>query len=383
MTISSKSVIPEKDRISLYGIEEADWTVISAKDDFEVGDEAVYVEVNSLLPARPEFEFLRKRCWSDRRGGFVLKTMKMGGVYSQGILFRLDAFDDATNERLSKSKPLDDVTDLLRIKPIQDDVPLERRPKSKWERFWDAFLWKLFKKRRKTSSSSFPSHLIPKTDETQVQSLSYVYDAWKGKPCYSTVKIDGMSVTILLWKGKFIVASRNTTLYESTLRVAAKKLKPSKYESLKGDPWLAVVAKYDVPSKLLKSGTKAFAINAEVAGPGIQKNRLGLDDIDAFVFNAYDLEKKRYFGWDKIVEVASSYGLKTVPFLEKKTFDFESIDDLRAYAEGSYPNGHPREGVVIRLLNEDGYVPPPSNKMANQASFKVINEKFRLKVEQD
>jgi len=38
------------------------------------------VEIDSVLPERPEFEFLRSK-------DFRIKTMKMAGVISQGICF--------------------------------------------------------------------------------------------------------------------------------------------------------------------------------------------------------------------------------------------------------------------------------------------------------
>lgn len=57
------------------------WTVIVQKD-FKVGDEIVFAEIDSVFPEKPEFEFLRSK-------KFRIKTMKMGGVISQGIVFPL------------------------------------------------------------------------------------------------------------------------------------------------------------------------------------------------------------------------------------------------------------------------------------------------------
>lgn len=57
------------------------WTVIVQKD-FKVGDKIVFAEIDSVFPEKPEFEFLRSK-------KFRIKTMKMGGVISQGIVFPL------------------------------------------------------------------------------------------------------------------------------------------------------------------------------------------------------------------------------------------------------------------------------------------------------
>jgi len=55
---------------SLSSIEGADaiekatvlgWQLVVKKGEFQVGDLAVYCEIDSLLPDRPEFEFLKPR----------------------------------------------------------------------------------------------------------------------------------------------------------------------------------------------------------------------------------------------------------------------------------------------------------------------------------
>ena len=78
--------------VSTYPIEGADnvemaqvldFHVLVKKGEFKVGDLAVYVEVDSVLPDhRPEFEFLRSK-------KFRVKAMKYNkfGIISQGILF--------------------------------------------------------------------------------------------------------------------------------------------------------------------------------------------------------------------------------------------------------------------------------------------------------
>jgi hypothetical protein len=374
-SIKSKISIEGKDRIMLFSMNENDWTVISAKDDFNPGDRAIYFEVNSILPETPVFEFLRKRCWSEKRQGFVLKTMKMGGVLSQGLLLRLDMFPGV------KADIGDNLTETLGIRAIEDEAPkIDRAPKSKFELFIDKWFYLIFGRHfLKKTSGNFPSGLISKTDETQAQNLGYVYDVWKGKNCYSTVKCDGSSLTVLLNKGRFIVASRNQTLFEAKLSVAAKKLNPERENEYNGNVWLKAVCKYDLPKKL--KNQKSFALQAEVVGIGIQKNRMGLKGIDMLVFNVYDIESKRYLSWDGIKTTCDKLGLKTVSFIEKFVFSFADVKELREYAKGNYDNGHPREGVVIRLLGDDGYVPGPERGMSNQASFKIINEDFRAKTE--
>ena len=64
------------------------WNVVVKKGEFNVGDLAVYYEIDSFLPVRPQFEFLRKSSFKRMNSieGFRLKTIKLRGQLSQGLL---------------------------------------------------------------------------------------------------------------------------------------------------------------------------------------------------------------------------------------------------------------------------------------------------------
>ncbi|MBQ7171918.1 MAG: hypothetical protein IJR89_06555 [Clostridia bacterium] len=82
-TVSNLLPIEGRDRIELAVID--GWSVIVKKDEFKIGDKCVYIEIDSVLPEREEFEFLRSK-------NFRIKTMKMAGVVSCGICFPLSIF---------------------------------------------------------------------------------------------------------------------------------------------------------------------------------------------------------------------------------------------------------------------------------------------------
>jgi RNA ligase (TIGR02306 family) len=58
------------------------WELVVKKGEFKVGELCIYCEVDSVLPDKKEFEFLR-----DRK--FRIKTIKLKGQVSQGICFPL------------------------------------------------------------------------------------------------------------------------------------------------------------------------------------------------------------------------------------------------------------------------------------------------------
>lgn len=79
--ITALEPIPEKDKIELATV--LGWRVIVQKGLYDVGDLCVYCEPDSVMPEKPEFEFLRPK-------KFKIKVMKMAGVYSSGICFPVD-----------------------------------------------------------------------------------------------------------------------------------------------------------------------------------------------------------------------------------------------------------------------------------------------------
>jgi len=69
------------------------WNVVVAKNvNHKVDDYVVYCEIDSFLPIKPEFEFLRKSSYKKMgdQEGFRLKTIKLRGQISQGLILPLD-----------------------------------------------------------------------------------------------------------------------------------------------------------------------------------------------------------------------------------------------------------------------------------------------------
>ena len=93
--------IAKKDRIELATVQ--NYPVIVQKGVHKVGDLVVYVFYDAVLPQKPEFEFLRARCWSNLYQGFRIKNMAMGGVYSSGIIFPLSILPDGFDVKEGKN----------------------------------------------------------------------------------------------------------------------------------------------------------------------------------------------------------------------------------------------------------------------------------------
>ena len=81
--IISIEPIEGADRIELAHV--LGWQCVVNKGQFQPGDLGVYFEIDSFLPIRPEFEFLRASSYrkTDLMGeGFKLRTQKFRGQIS-------------------------------------------------------------------------------------------------------------------------------------------------------------------------------------------------------------------------------------------------------------------------------------------------------------
>ncbi len=324
------------------------WWVVVKKAEHKPAERVVYCEIDSLLPERPEFEFLRAGSFKPAQtapeggvvlpAGFRIKTVKMRGQVSQGICFPLSI--------LPLGAPTDegaDVTELLAIHKWEPPIPVGMSGKVK---------------------GGFPNFL-PKTDETRVQVLEPVLNRHRGKTFYVTEKLDGTSFTAFIRQGEFGICSRNLWMDETDetnvlVRVA---------RGLKLEEKLRAVR---------ERVEHDLAIQAEVIGPGIQKNKYALPAVTLRVFNVLNVDAGRLLDHGAMLQTLAELGLESVPQLGAVLLN-HTVDELVAYAEGTSvlnPNVQ-REGVVLRPLAEEY-----DEDLAGRLSFKAINPKFLLKYDE-
>lgn len=355
------------DKIELAGI--LGWQCIVKKGEFKVGDLAIYVEIDSIMPSdNPDFAFLESK-------HYKIKTMKMRGVISQGIIFPLSILRNSKTYALG-----DDVTDVLKIKQIEDDVPrqqlkdpamtIKQRHKKLFKN--KAFLWFMkFEWFRKTvyrllapkkKPKKFPDWII-KTDETRLQNMPFVLDTYKDKPMVVTEKLDGTSTSFGLRQEKkrkydFAVCSRNVRQADINQKCF--------YDD---NVYHQIANKYNIRNVLIKILEKhnatTIVLQGETIGEAIQKNKYGLKGIDFYAFNLVIDGVKM----DSTIatDVMHNFGIKWVPIIDANFTLLPTVDEMIAYADGkSTLCDTLREGVVIR--DHD-----------NTISFKCISNQFLLK----
>lgn len=320
-SIKALEPIPEADAIQKATV--LGWQLVVKKGEFQVGDLVVYCEIDSLLPDRPEFEFLKPR-------GMRIRTIRLRGQISQGICFPLSVLPQGT--------PIvegADVTEILGVQKYEAPIPAQLAGIAK---------------------GGFPS-FIPKTDETRVQVLQDQLDRFAGTRCYITEKLDGSSVTYYLHDGAFGVCSRNLELLETEDNSLWKVARQS-----------------DVETKL-RALSRNIALQGELVGEGIQGNLYKLRGQHVFFFSAFDIDNHRYLDFETFNTLLQDLDLKSVPVLDTAFELVNDIPTLVGMANGkSVLREVEREGLVIRPYAtwDDG---------RNRVSFKTISAEFLLKYE--
>jgi RNA ligase (TIGR02306 family) len=322
--VKAISGIADSDFLELAGV--MGWQCVVKKGEFRAGELGVYFEVDSFLPVQERYEFLRNSSYRDNADngkGFRIKTVKMRGQLSQGLLLPLVQFPE-----LGGMNEGDDVTEKLGVK--------------KWY----------------IPETSAPGGIIigerpngiPASDEIRIQSALELLDQLKGKPYYITTKMDGTSGIVYFIDGKIGCCSRNMEIKDE-----------------EGALYWLPVYKYGIKEKLAKYG-KNIVITGEICGPGIQKNKLRLPEIQWYVFDVKDWDRGKYFPYEEALEVCAELGLLFVPLEERgDSFDY-TLEELLEKAKGKYPSGLDKEGIVVRDLMSPKAV-----------SFKVLNNDALLK----
>ena len=327
--ISDIQSIPDADMIELSIVD--GWKVVIAKNvGHKIGDLVVYCEVDSFLPIRDEFEFLRKSSYKKMgdQEGFRLRTSKLRGQISQGLILPINVVpitQFATAHDLPEGM---DVTDMLDIVKYEQPIPAELAGKVK---------------------GIFPSFMC-KTDEERVQNLSDEYVEMKNHTYYITEKLDGSSATFYYNDGIFGVCSRNLELLET-----------------EGNTFWKVARELDLENKLRNYGVN-LSIQGELIGESVQGNPYKLKGQTVRFFNIFDIDTQEYYGLSNFLRLLDVLELNSVPVLSRDFKLPETIDELLTYADKKSelnPN-FDREGLVIRSLDR-------------KISFKVISNKFLLK----
>ena len=361
--------------IELIGV--LGWVCVAKKGEFQTGDLAVYIEIDSKCPENDErFEFLANK-------KYKVKTMKLGKfkVISQGLALPLSLFPELDGKNIG-----DDVSKDLKITySSEEDVKRKSNSidpnakfksmaarhknlaKKKWFRWlmkreWGKKLLFFFLGKKRDNPKEFPKWIV-KTDETRIENAPFYLQ--NKNPWIKTEKLDGTSCTFAInrqKKGKdkfeFIVCSRNVR--------QADKNQECYHDS---NIYWELADKYGIESVLTKLAIENNYDRVVLQGEGVgdvQGNPYKFKENRLYVFNLI-IEGNRV-GTKEMADFCDGNNLLHVPIISTEYYLPKTMEEMKLEADG-YSEINPkvrREGYVYR--SQDG-----------QQSFKNVSREYLLK----
>lgn len=351
--------IPEADAIQCAIVDNG-WPVVVKIGEFQVGDDALYFEIDSFLPLdNPVFEFLhsKKSKLEDGREGIRLRSIRLRKQLSQGLLLPISFFPEVESViEKAKSNNKDyydaDFSFMLNVVKYEPPVPASLGGQAK---------------------GSYP-FFIRKTDQERCQSLYKDIFVNNIDSLYEvTLKLDGSSFTAYYKSIPPDEIGEDGLPY--VLGVCSRNLNLTidDPDNIEGNAFVKTFYTTKLNEALPKLG-RDIAIQGELMGNKIQGNRENINGYRLFVFDIFDIDKQEYVAPEErynILLQLQEYGFtgEHVPILHESTkLPASTMDELLEYADGMSLNHKIREGLVYKRL--DG-----------QFSFKTISNQFLLKSE--
>lgn len=319
--ISNIQPIPNADAIEVATVD--GWQVVIKKGAHAVSEEVLYLEVDTWVPEALAPFLSKGKSYNDVPGA-RLKTIKLRGQVSQGLLLKWDA----SHEFAWRCGKLDEYLKLQKWEPPAIGGPMEQK--------------------------GTRPYFVPKTNQERVQNIVarhfYAHGTHKWAPPKDTfevtIKLEGSSMSVYKNDGHTGVCSRNMDL---------KDVEGNKY-------WQAAKQQ-----KLIELCPEGYVLQGELMGPGIQGNIEKLIEPTFFLFDIYDVTKDEYLTPDKRRALATQLGIIHAPVLhERFTITQPDIKSVLELADGPSINAKRREGLVFKS-HDRGF------------TFKVISNAYLLK----
>jgi RNA ligase (TIGR02306 family) len=289
---------------------------IMRRGDFKVGDLAIYIPVDVVLPCNELFSFLSSK---DRKH---LKAKRLRGIFSMGLIIpaQKDMYEG------------EDVTQKLGITRWEPQDPSMNRPGGK-----------ILAGDAEKDPTDFT--FVHYTDIENARKTKYIQAFKEGEEVVIHEKIHGANFRVLH-------ASKSDRLFVGSRQQNKRRPKEDNNRS----SWWELAEKYDLEFKL-----KTFAPNLLFFGEmygNVQDLKYGCSNdgknsTKLALFDIFDIKKMIYLSYDEARRISDTLELPWVPTLYRGPWT--KLDDFLHYAEGnSMVEGanNIREGFVIRPVNE-------------------------------
>lgn len=369
--INKIEAIEGADKIELAQVQS--WKAVVQKGQYKEGDKVLFYEEGAILVPSPSLSFMMKQYYNEQYEGIRIRTIKLRGVISQGLVMPIGSFDGLEEGT--------DMTELLKVRKY--DGPLRKNRNGEYVPI--------------VKKGNFPSFIV-KTDEDKLQSNAWLWH-WEDKPekWNVTAKLDGMSLTAYaIYKEGEIktgLCSRNYELEREEHELSAWWIVWDKYrlEDVLKRCLLDYLGPYDEEDCRIRTREEieglGICIQGEVVGPKCNGNRMGLEENSLYVFNFktiregqnhYDLDGNLFCLFGQAFDELGVSPFELVPVLGREV-ELTCLEDVMKYIGELNPNqvegvkNTSMEGVVIRAC--DGGRGPKGQRL----SFKCLNPDYQIK----
>ena len=289
--------VPNADAIELVRIK--GWQCVTRKGEFCVGDLGVFLEIDAIPPDAEAFRFLwqpkllsgrRRRCTVAAASGEIPHShdetaghVVAGVVHAAGRLFP---------GRRARRRGRNGAFGRGKIRAASAD-----------------------RYGRPPRAVSTPG---PKDGRGARQSFPQVLDELRG------ARMSSRSSTTARPR-------RSASTRDGEFHVCGRSMSIKAGENI----YWRVARKHDLEPALRRR--PSLAIQGEVVGPGIQKNRLGLKETSLFGFSVFNVSAACYLDHDAARAVLAEIGVPAVEVLEQGPSFQHTQETLLASAQGTYP----------------------------------------------
>lgn len=282
---------PNADALSIADIEGSAWQVVVRTEDFAPEGTAIYIPVDSIVPERPEFEFLRER-------KFRIKAIKLRGEYSYGLLIPNP-----------ENRPVgEDMTDKLGIKKYEPPTPVEMTGLIETDADW----------------------VVTYTDIERYENFPDVLQ--EGEEVVVTEKIHGSNLRVAVKEGRLFVGGHRRM-----------------FKQHENNLYWRVIVQSKLADVLVRGLSDEVVLFGEAYGRKVQNLHYGLTGQSVVFFDAF--QHGKYLGWDETVKILGDLGCRMPPLLYRGPYDLNKIRKL-AVGPTLLGGDHMREGVVVRPVVE-------------------------------
>lgn len=361
--VAEVNPIKGADRIELITID--GWNVIDRKGLWEPGDLCIYLEVDTFCPKETEqFAFLVERGTKkmvidgSEREGHVLKTIKLKGVYSQGLVLKPNAFDISDEEAEEYYKSGESLDERIGVWEYERPIKFGRSPKY--------------------ILNPYDRSVAPVTDAERVQNCTDIWKDLKRVDLYATIKVDGTSMTMCYdtRKDKLRLFSHHREIDYNEPSIAQQSYQAAKSQGIVD----FCIVNPDI------------TVQYELTGPNIQRKIT--KDYVCHVFAVWDRKTMHKFTYEEIWMKATHEDQtwrailhSHVPLVgDIKPSKYEKVSDILDAVEnirGCVAKDQLDEGVVFHITGQgdltDSEWTYVKNRLAPNMEFKVVSNKYLLK----